>query len=204
MPVVGHFWDLAFDSQGELWASFQGSNSQDTGLYKIDLSTYSASPMVMVPPHMAFPGIAFGPATSQTTYCTAKTNSLGCVPAISGKGLASATATFGYTVSAANVRNNTHGVLLYGLTGRNAMPFQGGLLCVNSPKRTRVVYSDGNAPPVRDCTGVWSFDLNKHLYRHPGPGPGSQVWCQWYGRDGLLPPPNGVSLSDALELTLLP
>jgi len=49
------------------------------------------------------------------SYCTAKTNSLGCLPSISFVGCPKASATSGFRIQARRVRNNRPGVLLYGL-----------------------------------------------------------------------------------------
>ena len=66
-------------------------------------------------------------------YCTAKLNSIGCLPAIASTGVASASAGSGFTVTAANVRNQKSGLLIYSVTGRNNVPFQGGFLCLMTP-----------------------------------------------------------------------
>ena len=141
-----------------------------------------------------------------TVYCTAKTNSLACVPAIAATGTPSATAGSGFVVSATNIMNNKNGLLFYGITGQAALPFQGGTLCVKSPiKRTPSVNSGGNPPP-NDCSGVFSLDMN--LYAVGGLGgtplpeltvPGTVVDCQWWGRDPGFPAPNNTTLSDGLE-----
>jgi hypothetical protein len=65
-----------------------------------------------------------------SVYCTPKTNSLGCVPGIAGAGFPSASATAGFDVTCANVRNNKSGLLFYGISGGAALPFQAGTLCV--------------------------------------------------------------------------
>jgi hypothetical protein len=63
-------------------------------------------------------------------------------------------------ISASNVLNNKNGLLFYGSNGRNALPFQGGTLCVKTPvRRTPAVNSGGNPPP-NDCTGNFSLDMN--------------------------------------------
>jgi hypothetical protein len=85
-----------------------------------------------------------------TTYCQAKTNSLGCVPAIAGSGYPSASATGGFKVTCTNVRNSKTGLLFYGI-GAASLPFQGGTLCVASPiKRAPSMNSGG--PPRRSTT----------------------------------------------------
>jgi subtilisin-like proprotein convertase family protein len=147
-----------------------------------------------------------------TVYCTAKANSLGCIPAIGSTGGASATAGSGFVVNSVNNRNSKSGILFYGMTGRAATPFQGGTLCVKSPiKRTPVINSGGTSLPANDCTGVYSIDMNAFavgaLGGSPSPAlqvPGTVVDCQFWGRDPGFPAPNNTSLSDGLEYTVGP
>jgi hypothetical protein len=197
--------DAAFDSLGTLWAFLYDSKvgTPDQGLYKIDVGQLSLSRMTG-----AFPfyyGIAFGPDCPATTYCSPKTSSRGCLPSISAQGLASTSATSGFEVTCSGVPNGTNGMLVYGFRGPAAKPFGGGTLCV-APRvrRTVVVSSGGSAPPVRDCTGSWTIDLNRFLSTKTPKPAGTLVNCQWIGRDPGFPPPGNWSLSDALEFRLCP
>jgi hypothetical protein len=140
-------------------------------------------------------------------YCTAKTNSLGCVPKIGASGQASASAGSGFVISATQVRNKKAGLLLYGLSGRAAIPFQGGWFCVQPQVwRTPGVQSGGSPLPVQDCSGVYALDFNAVIHGGAGPAalqmPGTLVDCQWWGRDPGFPAPNNTTLSDALEFTV--
>jgi hypothetical protein len=143
-------------------------------------------------------------------YCTAKTNSLGCVPTIGSAGTASASEGNGFTVGCTQSRNNKPGVLVYGTSGRWAAAFQGGFLCAAPPiKRTRAVNSNGTAAPANDCSGMYAIDMNAFgvggLGGSPSAAltiPGTLVNCQWWGRD-----PGGVfdtSLSAGLEYRIGP
>ena len=140
------------------------------------------------------------------TYCTAKRTSLGCLPRIGFSGAPSASQSSGFTVQAFDVLSNKVGLLLYGISGRAAVPFQAGVLCVNpSVKRTPGVQSGGNPPPT-DCSGTFSIDMNAFaagaLGGNPLPAlsqPGTVVDSQWWGRDSGFAPPNNTQLSDALE-----
>jgi len=151
----------------------------------------------------------FGACNAPVIYCTAKTNSLGCIPTIGSSGIPSPSATSGFVVKATNVINNKNGLLFYGVSGRSAMPFQGGTLCVASQiRRTPAVNSGGNPPP-NDCSGVFSIDMNSFaqglLGGTPLPAlsvPGTMVDCQWWGRDPGLPAPNNTTLSDGLEYVI--
>ncbi|MBK8177724.1 MAG: VCBS repeat-containing protein [Planctomycetes bacterium] len=145
-------------------------------------------------------------------YCTAKVNSLGCTPAIGHSGTPSASLGFGFVLSGSNVRNNRPGLLLYTSGGRSAAPFQGGLLCVNSPVRRGLgVNSGGNPPPANDCSGVYLFDLNLFGSGALGgtPAPylqlaGTTVNTQYWGRDPGFPAPNNSTLSNGLEFLICP
>jgi len=144
-----------------------------------------------------------------STYCTAKLNSLGCLPAIGWSGAPSVGATSGFTIHATNVLNNKNGLLFYGISGQSTSPFQGGTLCVKSQiKRTPSVNSGGNPPP-NDCSGVFAIDMN--TFATGGLGgtplaalqvPGTVVDCQWWGRDPGFGAPNNTTLSNGLEYTV--
>jgi hypothetical protein len=146
-----------------------------------------------------------------TTYCTAKTNSLGCTPSIGATGTPSATAANGFVVRVVNSINNKNGLFFYGVTGRAATPFQGGTLCVNSPiRRTSGINSGGNPPP-NDCSGVYAIDMNSFAQSSGPPVPlaalkvpGTVVDCQSWGRDPGFAAPNNTSLSNGLEYVVGP
>lgn len=150
--------------------------------------------------------------TAAVAYCTAKVNSLGCTPFVAASGASSASASSGFVVSAAQVRNQKLGLLFYGFAGRESLPFQGGTLCVASPRyRTPTSSSNGDATPADNCSGVHSLDMNAFaaglLGGAPQAGlsiPGQVVTCQWWGRDPGFAPPNGATLSDALEYDVCP
>jgi len=152
--------------------------------------------------------LVFAPTTA--TYCTAKSNSLGCLPAISASGASSASAPNGFSVQAANVRNQKPGLLLYTASGRAAAPFTGGFLCLASPIRRTPGVGSGGAPlPTNDCSGVYTLDLN--AFRAGSLGgtpagylsvPGTVVDTQWWGRDPGFPSPNNTTLSDGVEFTV--
>ena len=147
-----------------------------------------------------------------TVYCTAKLNSLGCLPTISAIGASSASATNGFVVVAANVRNNKSGLLFYGVSGSAAAPYQGGTLCVSTPiKRTPSVNSGGTAAPANDCSGAFAIDMNTFATGGLGGTPlpalgvvGANVWCQFWGRDPGFVAPNNTTLSDGLNYTICP
>ena len=151
-----------------------------------------------------FTGIYPDPAT----YCSAKTNSIGCVPSIGWIGTPSANAGSGFLVRATTVINNKNGLLFYGVNGRAALPFQGGTLCVNTPIRRTGALNSGGNPPPNDCSGAFVIDMNAFAVS-PGPPvphpaltvPGTVVDCQSWGRDPGFAPPNNTTLSGGLEFT---
>jgi hypothetical protein len=146
------------------------------------------------------------------TYCTTKVNGLGCSPAISSTGTASATAGSGFTVTGSNVRNNKSGLLFYGNTGSASLPFLGGTLCVAAPvKRTPGTNSYGNPFPADDCSGAYVIDMNLFAVGGLGGTPlpaltvaGTVVNCQFWGRDPGFAAPNNVTLTDGLTYTVCP
>ena len=140
-------------------------------------------------------------------YCTAKLNALGCMPLIISSGTPSATATSGFTISASQVFNSQPGLLLYSNSGRAAIPFQAGTLCLASPIRRSIpVNSGGTASPWIDCTGRYSIDMNAFAHSTVGGNPqpfllatGTVVDCQFWGLDPWFPAPNKSTLTAGLE-----
>jgi catechol 2,3-dioxygenase-like lactoylglutathione lyase family enzyme len=136
-------------------------------------------------------------------YCTAKTNSAGCVPSIATSGTPSASAGSGFTIKTSNVLDNKFGKHYYSTTGANKAPFQGGFLCLEPPLVRTPVQNSGGASP---CGGVYVIDFNAYIASGKDPSlvPGQQVWVQTWSRDPGFAPPNNTSLSDAVSFTLCP
>src|SRR5688500_14995348 len=147
-----------------------------------------------------------------TVYCTAKVNSLGCLPAIGYSGVPSASSTSGFEIRASQVRNQKFGLMLYSITGPLNVPFQGGTLCASPPLRRTPGSSSGGGPgPTQDCSGVYRIDMNAFAQGQVGGNPigellivGTNVWCQWWGRDQGFAFPLNTTLSDGLSYTVLP
>ncbi len=139
------------------------------------------------------------------TYCTAQTNTLGCVPQIGAQGTPSASSTSGFRISVRNVRNQQNGMLLYGTNGRASIPWLGGTLCVQPPlRRTPLLNSSGSPAPANDCSGVLLRDFNAWTFAAADPAlfAGQHVRAQFYSRDpGAV---QNLNLSDALEFYLEP
>ncbi len=143
----------------------------------------------------------FGPiyitSASPLAYCTGKTNSLGCVPAISSTGTPSISSG-NLQVQCSNALNQKSGLLFFG-SAPNAAPFQGGTLCIAAPfVRTATQFSNG-AATGNSCTGSYSFTFTPQVYTDAGIVPGDTVYAQWWMRDPASPSTTG--LSNALRFT---
>ena len=144
-----------------------------------------------------------------TAYCTAKVNSLGCLPSISSSGTPSATSSSSFFVYCTNAINQKPGSLIYKVGGSAAnLPFAGGTLCIGPTgiRRTIPLTSGGSGLPVHDCSGGFALNMNGFaqglIGGNPDPAllvPGSRVRVQWWGRDQGFAPPDNSLLSDALE-----
>jgi hypothetical protein len=139
-------------------------------------------------------------------------NSQGCTPAIAGSGTPSASATSGFQVDVAMVRNGKSGLFFYKVGGTQASAvFQCGTLCVGPSgiRRTPAQSSGGTPPPANDCSGVYSLDMNAFAAGMAGGNPdpallvaGGLVHCQAWGRDQGFAAPCNTTLSDGLEYTI--
>ncbi|MBM3989828.1 MAG: hypothetical protein FJ298_02355 [Planctomycetes bacterium] len=138
-------------------------------------------------------------ATSVVTYCTAKTNSLGCVPAIGTNAAQPSRSAGTFTVTCTNVLNQKSGLLFWGAT-LSTTPFQGGFKCVGNPTvRTVAVNSGGNALG-NSCTGSYSFGFTTAYMNSVGLSPGDTVYAQWWMRDPASASTTG--LSNAVTFTV--
>ncbi|MCK6445207.1 MAG: calcium-binding protein [Planctomycetes bacterium] len=138
---------------------------------------------------------------SITTYCTAKVNSLGCLPRIVATGIPSGSAVSGFVIAAEQVAPGEAGVLLYSYHGLASAPFEGGFLCAAAPlKRSPVQFaSAGGAPP---CVGTYALDFNARIASGIDPSlvVGQRVWAQYWMRDSGSAPATG--LTDAVTFVV--
>jgi Tol biopolymer transport system component len=141
-------------------------------------------------------------------YCTAGTSSTGCVPSISGSGVASASAGVGFTLSVTGVDGQRAGLVFYGIDGPLATPWGPGgpsFLCVKAPTQRMSTHNSGGSPGM--CDGLIAEDWNAFLAANSGalgqPFTGGEtVWAQGWFRDP--PAQKTTSLSNGLIFTVAP
>ena len=138
-----------------------------------------------------------------TAYCTAKLNSLGCLPTITATGSPSMTASTPLRIGATSTLNQKSGLLFWGRAG-GAVPYYGGTLCVQPPvSRTPIQQSGGNAS-LADCSGTFAFDFTQSYMNLKGLTSGDTVYAQWWSRDPGFSGSQAISLSNALEFDITP
>lgn len=117
-------------------------------------------------------------------YCTAKQNSLGCTPAISAQGAASASSPSPFLIQCSNQISDRVGFLSYGFQPL-ALAYQGGWKCVRAPNFRTPPQNSGGAPGGLDCSGVFTFDFNAHVRSgaHATLQPGIIIYAQYWARD---------------------
>lgn len=137
-----------------------------------------------------------------STYCTAKTTSHLCFPAIQGIGAPSLGDPSGFTISTTQLEDNKNSLTFFGTTGAAGVPFQDGFLCVQPPLYRLSIQNSGG---TSICEGSISYTL-ADILAHSAGGPlvtaGTLVYCQTWGRDPL--DSYGSSLSDALRIQVCP
>ncbi|MBI5432919.1 MAG: hypothetical protein HZA52_08835 [Planctomycetes bacterium] len=151
-------------------------------------------------PSMGTARIAPNAPCAPVVYCTSKTNSLGCTPAMYTTGSTSLAAN-NLRLHAGNVLNNKNGLLFWS-TKPNGAPFQGGHLCCKPPiVRTTVQATAGNPPP-NDCSGSLHFHWNQAYVNQLGLPLGDWYYTQYWSRDPNSP--STTSLSNAIRFLLTP
>ena len=165
-----------------------------------------------LPPSMSFVDMSSGEfhmvsrvegvAPAPSSYCTAKLNSLGCLPSVGFSGTPSLAGADDFVASASNILNYHSGILFWG-RAPTAIPFQGGTLCIAPPiLRTRLQDSGGNTG-VNDCSGNFSFHVSHAFLAGNGFAIGSELYAQFWSRDQFSPP-FFTSLSDGLHAWIAP
>jgi serine protease AprX len=148
-------------------------------------------------------------ASAPTIYCTAGNSASGCQATLSATGLASASATSGFTLMASGVEGAKDGLFFFGTNGRQANPWGSGtsFQCVTPPVIRAGLLSSTGTPGA--CDGSFAQDLNAHWCgscSHPAknPGAGAVVDAQLWYRDPMNTSNQTTSLSDAIEFNVCP
>jgi Tol biopolymer transport system component len=139
-------------------------------------------------------------------YCTGKTNSHGCVPAISSSGEPSASGAEPFVLTAVDEVAGSPGVFVWS-HGSASTPFGGGTLCLQGPlMRTPPQAAVAHAAEVPNgpCTGAFAFDFGAAYVGAHGLVPGTTLFGQYVSRDIGFQAPNNVALSDAIRFTICP
>jgi len=198
----------AFTRSGALW-SWETTLWPDSAALGDEFGAelaLSGTQLVVAAPYSGVFGavIPFELTASPASYCTAKTNSQGCVPAMSWSGIPSVSAPLPFVLGASGVLNQRNGLLFYGLAPSNA-PHLGGWLCVEPPlRRTALQNSHGTVGPD-DCSGQFALDFNARIQSGVDPSltVGAEVFAQYWSRDPALAtyPSN---LTNAVHFALQP
>ena len=127
------------------------------------------------------------------TYCTAKTSSSGCSPAIDATGAPSLANANAFVITTTSVEHAKSGLTFFGTSGAIATPFQGGLLCVTSPLFRLSLKNSGGASA---CGGSLSYTLQEFLDHSTGGASltaGTLVHAQTWFRDPATMSTTGLS-----------
>ena len=142
-------------------------------------------------------------------YCTAGTTASGCQAQLSAAGVASATASTGFTLQASAVEGAKDGLFFFAANGRQANAWGNGtsFQCVAPPvNRAGLLAASGTSGL---CDGAFAQDLNAlwcPTCPKPGknPGAGAVVQAQLWFRDPLNTSNQTTSLSNAAEFCVRP
>ena len=137
------------------------------------------------------------------SYCTPKTNSLGCQAKVSWDGLLSLSIADNFLVRATSIVSSQLGMLLWSRE-RAALPFLGGTLCLGAPLVRLEPKSSGGSPPSADCSGVLTYALTQDLAAEQSWSAGDTIHAQFWYRDPTHPDQTGAGLSDAVRFQVCP
>jgi hypothetical protein len=146
--------------------------------------------------------IHLGNAFLPEGYCTAKTNSSGCVPQLTYGGCASATLGNGIQLVALNVLPGMVGIMIWSQQPQ-ALPFMGGTLCVAPP----IIRTGAQAAAPSTgwpCLGQYSFLFGPAYMQANGLSVGDDIYTQYWSRDLGFAPPNNVGLTAGLHFRIVP
>jgi len=148
--------------------------------------------------------LPFDPAYAPfTTYCTAKTNSQGCVPSIGAVNNASLSSERPFFITCSQQLNERNGLLFYGFQP-NFTPYQGGFLCVKSPTTRSPLLNSGGNSGATDCSGAFVYDFNERIQSGADASLtlADDVCAQFWSRDAAAS--FGNNRSDAITFAILP
>jgi hypothetical protein len=142
-----------------------------------------------------------------TTYCTAGTSSLGCVPTISASGVPSASAASGFFLQSTFLPGAKNAVGVYGLT-TTAVPYatnSSSTICVAAPRQRMTPLATGGS--AGQCNGSLSFDWLAYMAANPGAlgqplQAGTTFHAQVWYRDSNAP--LASNLTAGVSFTLCP
>jgi hypothetical protein len=139
------------------------------------------------------------------SYCTGKTNSLGCVPFMTYSGVASETSTGPFRIEANDVLPTQVGLLLYSAQ-KTSLNFHGGTLCVKAPFKRLLPPKTPSTTGPPPCTGVLIRNFNNTIQSGNDPilTAGQTIFAQWRQRDPSDPAGFGDGLSNGLRFTICP
>ena len=211
-PALGTYGGLALRGSTGYFvtASMSAPGPGSSQLVRFDPFTgaHAVVGALALPAGASLGGLAWRAYATQSVYCTSGTTSNGCAASMTATGAASASAPNGFVLRANGVEGQRSGLVMYGVTGRAALPWAGGsssFLCVRPPLQRTVAQSSGGTPLA--CDGVLALDWNAFRVANPSAlgasfVPGSVLDAQAWFRDP--PSPKTSSLSDALEFVLNP
>lgn len=141
--------------------------------------------------------------TAPAIYCTTKTNSQWCNPAIGYSGSPTASGSTSFHVTGVKFLNNKSGLLFYGSTP-SGVAFQGGTLCVKLPITRTAVQSSGGSPSGSDCSGAYDYDFEALITSGSDASliAGAKVYAQYWSRDPASV--STTSLSNAVWFVICP
>ncbi len=144
-------------------------------------------------------------AAQIATYCTGKTNSLGCIPFLGFDGTPSASSTSAFDVYAEDLVANEAGFFLYSF-GKANLNFHGGKLCVKAPVTRFLPVKGAKSAGLAPCVGRLSKNFNNRIQGGADPGltGGADVFVQYRQRDPGLMDGFNDNLTDGLRFTIVP
>jgi hypothetical protein len=142
-------------------------------------------------------------APTPTTYCTPKTNSLGCTPGVTWTGTPGLSGSDDFHLIAAPVLNQKFGLYVWG-TAAEAAPFVGGTLCLEPPFVRGPGLASGGSAAGSDCTGAFDWHFSQAYMTSKGLGAGAILYAQAWGRAPGFSAPNNSQLSDAIVFQIAP